>query len=169
MKLSVPVGTLVYEVKSVDENDTRNKFSGLKKELLVDLDYDGREYLIAKGGKGSKGNANNIGIKEALPGEEGVEKQIYLELRCLADVGLVGFPNAGKSTFLASVSRALPKIAEYPFTTLNPMIGKVRSVDKKDFTIADIPGIIEDAHKDKGLGIEFLRHIERTKVFIDQE
>lgn len=93
-------------------------------------------------------------------------KEIYLELKSIADCGLVGFPNAGKSTFLASVSRSLPKIANYPFTTLTPLIGKVRFVDNSSYTIADIPGIIEYSHQNKGLGLEFLRHIERTHVLI---
>ncbi len=87
-----------------------------------------------------------------------------MEVKTLADIGLVGFPNAGKSTFLAAASRALPKIADYPFTTLNPMVGKIRFVDKMEMTIADIPGLIEDAHIDKGLGHDFLRHIERCRV-----
>lgn len=87
-----------------------------------------------------------------------------MELKILADIGLVGFPNAGKSTLLASVTRALPKIAEYPFTTLNPMVGKIRFIDDFVMSMADIPGLIEDAHKDKGLGLDFLRHIERCRV-----
>lgn len=89
-----------------------------------------------------------------------------MELKSIADVGLVGYPNAGKSTFLAAVSRSLPKIASYPFTTLAPLIGKIKFIDDYSFTIADIPGIIEDSHKNKGLGLEFLRHIERTKVLV---
>ena len=160
MKLSVPVGTIVYNIKEVTED---NK---LIKDIISDLDFEGKEALVAKGGVGGKGNANNIGIKDPEPGGLGEVRNIYLELKCIADVGLVGFPNAGKSTFLASVTRALPKIAEYPFTTLNPMIGKVQFIDGNSFTIADIPGIIEDAHKNKGLGLDFLRHIERTRVYI---
>jgi GTP-binding protein len=155
----------VYEIEGVEEGDRKNKYHGLKKLFIADLDREGKEIIVARGGLGSKGNAKNIGIKVVTPGGAGEEREIYLELRCLADVGLVGYPNAGKSTFLASSSRALPRIAEYPFTTLNPMVGKVCFIDQQDFTIADIPGLIEDAHLDKGLGIEFLRHIERTKVF----
>jgi GTP-binding protein len=99
-------------------------------------------------------------------GKQGEIKDILLEMKCLADVGLVGLPNVGKSSILASVSRSLPKIANYPFTTLNPLVGKIRFIDDFEFTMADLPGIIEDAHKNKGLGLDFLRHIERTKVFL---
>lgn len=119
---------------------------------------------MAKGGKGGRGNGKNIGIREVLPGEKGVERRLLIELKTIADIGLVGFPNAGKSTLLAAVSRALPKIADYPFTTLNPMVGRVKFIDNFEITIADIPGLIEEAHKNKGLGLEFLRHIERCKV-----
>lgn len=118
------------------------------------------------GGKGGHGNKKHPSVKLINHGASGATKQIYLELKCLADLGLVGFPNAGKSTLLAALTRALPKIANYPFTTLNPNFGALRFIDNFQFSIADIPGIIKDAHQNKGLGLEFLRHIQRTKVLV---
>jgi GTP-binding protein len=105
-------------------------------------------------------------VKIAQKGKPGEVKELFLELKTIADVGLVGFPNAGKSSLLAAMTRALPKIANYPFTTLTPIVGKLKFLDDFSFTVADIPGIIDDAHKDKGLGLDFLRHIERTKLLV---
>lgn len=166
---NVPVGTLVWEIivdkkiNSKVENIVKKDFH---KKLLNDLDIEGKTVLVARGGNGGRGNAHHRGIKVAEHGQEGQIKNILLELKSIADVGLVGLPNVGKSSILASVSRSLPKIANYPFTTLSPLVGKINFIDNFEFTIADIPGIIEDAHKNKGLGLDFLRHIERTKVFI---
>lgn len=153
----VPVGTVVHDAESGD--------------VLFDFIENGQKAVIAKGGRGGKGNlyfvsSTNQSPMHAQEGEDGEHKKIRLELKLLADVGLVGFPNAGKSTFLSSVSRAHPKIADYPFTTLSPCLGVVQYKDAKAFVIADLPGLIEGAHEGKGMGLEFLRHAERTRVLL---
>ena len=155
--IRVPVGTLVCEYES--------------RQPIVDLDADGMEYIIARGGRGGKGNAffksaTNQAPRYAQPGEEGEELTLYLELKLLADVGLVGLPNAGKSTLISTISAAKPKIADYPFTTLTPVLGVVKPEGRKGFVVADIPGLIENAHKGAGLGFEFLRHVERTAMLL---
>jgi len=144
----VPVGTQIFDEPSAC--------------LLEDLDKDGKEVIIAKGGRGGWGNYER---KEASPGKPGEVKTLILDLRLIADVGIIGFPNAGKSTLISRISSARPQIAAYPFTTKEPILGVV-NIDENSFTVVDIPGLIEGAHLGKGLGDKFLRHVERTKVLV---
>lgn len=157
LRIKVPLGTLIYEEESG--------------KLLADMYQNGQEFLAVKGGRGGRGNMRFAPPANPAPeisenGEPAITKKIKLELKVLADVGLVGFPSAGKSTFLSVVSNANPKIADYHFTTLSPNLGMVKLGDGKDFAIADLPGLIEGASDGAGLGLEFLRHIERTRVIL---
>ncbi|MBL8520140.1 MAG: GTPase ObgE [Betaproteobacteria bacterium] len=155
--LKVPVGTVIRDLT----ND----------QLLGDLTHHGQRLEVAKGGKGGLGNINfksstNRAPRQFTPGEEGEAKDLHLELKVLADVGLLGMPNAGKSTFIRAVSAARPKVADYPFTTLHPNLGVVRADDARSFVIADVPGLIEGAAEGAGLGHQFLKHLQRTHLLL---
>ena len=155
--LKVPLGTIVSDADS--------------NEVLADLDSAGMRVVVAKGGRGGRGNtrfasSTNRAPRQCEAGEEGEERELVLELKTIADVGLVGYPNAGKSTLLRAVSQARPKVAPYPFTTLQPVVGVVELEDFGRLTVADIPGLIDGAHANVGLGHAFLKHIERTHVLL---
>ena len=155
--LKVPVGTVITEKQS--------------ERVLADFEVSGEKLLVAQGGKGGLGNVHfksstNRAPRQCTQGEPGEEFELYLELKVLADVGLLGMPNAGKSSFIRSVSAAKPKVADYPFTTLEPNLGVVRVDHQKSFVIADIPGLIEGAAEGHGLGHQFLRHLDRTKLLL---
>ncbi|MCA1961248.1 MAG: GTPase ObgE [Desulfomonile sp.] len=157
MVIRVPVGTLVIDAETG--------------ELIADLNRSNADVVVAQGGRGGRGNARFVTSTNRAPrryedGEPGRERTLLLELKLIADVGLVGMPNAGKSTLISKVSKARPKIADYPFTTREPALGVVRMSGGFDFVMADIPGLIEDASKGAGLGLQFLRHVERTRVLV---
>jgi GTP-binding protein len=181
--LKVPVGTIVWPAEdrkrpapnakrstpNSDESAISNQQSAI--EPLVDLTRDGQEFVLCQGGAGGKGNVHfkssrNRAPREYTEGEEGEQGHFLLELRTIADAGLVGYPNAGKSTLLRKISAARPKVAAYPFTTLHPIIGVVDFSGYRRATIADIPGLIEGAHRGLGLGHEFLRHVTRCRIFL---
>jgi GTP-binding protein len=157
LTVQVPVGTVIFDEE--------------KGETLFDFTEDGQTWIAAKGGRGGRGNARFVSSTHQAPtehedGKPGEFHKLQLKLKLLADVGLVGYPNAGKSTLISRISAARPKIADYPFTTLEPNLGVVQLSDHRTFVVADIPGIIEGAHEGRGLGIQFLKHVERTKVLV---
>jgi len=156
---------------SKEEEGEKLSVTSPKGELVADLTQDGQQFVLCKGGRGGLGNRNFATAARqtprfAQPGEPGTEGDFLLELRIVAEVGLVGYPNAGKSTLLTAISKARPKVAAYPFTTLHPQIGIVEYPDWKRLTVCDVPGLIEGAHQNVGLGHKFLRHIQRCKILV---
>jgi GTPase len=173
----VPVGTVVYRYSgttNVSENETSSESletSSATQQTLADLSEPGQQFVLCRGGAGGKGNTHFKSSRNRVPrqfteGDPGEEGNFLLELRMIADVGLVGYPNAGKSTLLSRLSAAHPKVAPYPFTTLSPIVGVVEFDDYQRLTVADIPGLIEGAHRNVGLGHDFLRHIVRCKLLV---
>ncbi len=159
--VTVPVGTQIFKIEKEGAPDSQ--------ELVADLSQDGQTHIVVRGGRGGKGNdyfksPTNRAPEHFQPGEKGQEGTFLLSLKLVAEVGLIGFPNAGKSTLISRISAARPKIADYPFTTLTPNLGVVQAKGGRSFVVADIPGLIPGAHEGKGLGIKFLKHVERTKV-----
>jgi GTP-binding protein len=155
--IKVPVGTLVRDANTDD--------------LIADLTHDGQQVMVAEGGRGGRGNADLVSSRNRAPyfcepGEQGIERHLELELKLLADVGILGLPNAGKSTLLSVLTAARPKIADYPFTTLKPNLGVAKKPNGDGFVIADVPGVVEGASHGVGLGLEFLRHLERTRLLV---
>ena len=169
LRSSGAVMAMEYDLSKGDDKESRRNAE--KGDLIADLTQHGQQFILCKGGRGGLGNRNfataaRQAPRFAQPGEPGDEGNYLLELRILAEVGLVGYPNAGKSTLLTAISKARPKVAPYPFTTLTPQIGIVEFADYKRLTVCDVPGLIEGAHKNVGLGHAFLRHIERCKIII---
>jgi len=166
--VKVPVGTIVYAVEGAQRSTPNAEQSGIP---IVDLTRDGQEFVLCRGGAGGKGNVHfkssrNRAPRQYTEGEEGEQGYFLFELRTIADAGLVGYPNAGKSTLLRKISAARPKVAAYPFTTLHPIVGVMEMPGYRRATIADIPGLIEGAHRGVGLGHEFLRHITRCRILV---
>jgi len=166
--VKVPVGTIVYAVERAQRSTPNAEQSGI---AIVDLTRDGQEFVLCRGGAGGKGNVHfkssrNRAPRQYTEGEEGEQGYFLFELRTIADAGLVGYPNAGKSTLLRKISAARPKVAAYPFTTLHPIVGVMEMPGYRRATIADIPGLIEGAHRGVGLGHEFLRHITRCRILV---
>jgi GTPase len=168
--VKIPVGTIVWRAED-EKSSTSNAQQRSEMDLIVDLVRDGEEFVLCRGGEGGKGNVHfkssrNRAPRQYTDGEEGEQGHFLLELRTIADAGLVGYPNAGKSTLLRKLSAARPKVAAYPFTTLHPVVGVMELPGYRHATIADIPGLIEGAHRGLGLGHEFLRHIKRCPILI---
>jgi GTP-binding protein len=170
--VKVPIGTVVYrDEEGGRKGEGKEADSVLSLSAIADLTYDGEEFLLCAGGKGGKGNVHFKSSKNRAPiqyteGEEGEQGHFLLELRTMADAALVGYPNAGKSTLLGKISAAHPKVAPYPFTTLHPIVGVIEFDGYRRASIADIPGLIEGAHRDVGLGHDFLRHITRCRLLL---
>ncbi|MDQ2824623.1 MAG: GTPase ObgE [Verrucomicrobiota bacterium] len=167
--VKVPVGTIVYPFR--EQNETGKHAPSNADAVIVDLTSEGQEFVLCQGGKGGKGNVHFKSSRNRAPlqyteGGEGEQGHFLLELRTIADAGLVGYPNAGKSTLLRTISAARPKVAPYPFTTLHPIVGVIDFPGYRRATIADVPGLIEGAHKNVGLGHDFLRHITRCKLLL---